>query len=159
MTINITYRKRKGTALSSDELDNNFYEITQAIEKLQNLPNEPQLPQQQNHNSWQWQGDWSDNTMYSVNDVVRCDNSLFLCKKPHESSENNYQKKDFWDCILLHHNMPQKSRNILSQKTIDQLCNPSECTGEMFICLHNQELKPIISNGYEWLCLETTKLS
>lgn len=113
----ITYRIEKGAPLSILEIDNNFHELEQRLNTLEEHPAIPVIGIEQQEDvlifkvdgevishivlpKFQpiFKGTWEKNALYRLGCWVQHRGKLFTCKVPHTSSENF--EPSFWIVIF-----------------------------------------------------------
>ena len=113
----ITYRLEKGAPLSILEIDNNFRELEQRLNELEDHPITPVIGIEQRDDllifkvdgeaishvvlpKFQpiFNGPWAKNTLYRVGCWVQHASNLYTCCVPHTSGETF--EPSFWQCIF-----------------------------------------------------------
>ena len=115
--MTIIYRESKGAPLTATEIDGNFHELVQRIEKLENLDTvrEDLIHIKQEADELTFisnlgielgrarlptltmtpRGSWLANTQFMNNDIITHDHAAYLCVKSHKS--NNFDNdQQYW---------------------------------------------------------------
>ncbi|MGB0934832.1 MAG: hypothetical protein ACPGXY_02075 [Alphaproteobacteria bacterium] len=138
--MTITYRGQKGAPLTIEEMDANFRELEEAIEKLRKAPVQAESIQDVRVDEDQLtfigsqgtqypavtmptvpfkaRGRWQATQSYIKHDVVMHETSLFACTKAHTASENFTRDSKMWQ-VLLQAPAPEAGKlAVLTTKTL-----------------------------------------